>query len=145
MTLDPEIRAANRAATERIRAFAGGLTEDRLRAPMGAHWTLGTMFVHLAFWDRRAHLMLDRVEAAGEDAETEIPTMTNDISLPVWLTVPPAEATRLAIEAASAFDDRLDALPDHLVEAVLVNHPAWIRRSLHRDLHLDEGEAVATS
>jgi hypothetical protein len=140
--LDPAIRDANHAATERIRSLAGSLTDEQFRRPVGEHWTVAMVFVHLAFWDRRCLAMLDRIEAAGRDTEVDIDLVVNDLSLPIWAAVPPHDATRIAIETAEALDARIDGYPDDLAAIVLESHARWIRRHYHRDEHLGEAEAV---
>ena len=142
MPLDPAIRDANRVATARIRSLAVSLTDDQFRRPVGEHWTVSMVFVHLAFWDRRCLAMLDRIETAGRDTEVDIDLVVNDLSLPIWAAVPPSDATRIAIETAVALDARIGAYPDELAAIVLESHPRWIRRHFHRDEHLDEAEAA---
>ena len=142
MSLDPEILEANRAATERIRSLAGRLTDEQFRRPVGEHWTVSMVFVHLAFWDRRCLAMFDRIEKAGHDTEVDIDLVVNDLSLPIWAAVPPHDATRIAIENAEALDARIERYPDNLAAIVLESHPRWIRRHYHRDEHLDEAEAA---
>ena len=142
MPIAAEIRDANRAATERIRSLAGSLTDEQFRRPVGEHWTVSMVFVHLAFWDRRCLAMFDRIEQAGRDTEVDIDLVVNDLSLPIWAAVPPHDATRIAIEAAEALDARIDGYPDDLAAIVLESHPRWIRRHFHRDEHLDEAEAA---
>jgi hypothetical protein len=141
MPLDPAIRDANRDATARIRSLAGSITDEQFRRPVGEHWTVSMVFVHLAFWDRRCLAMLDRIEATGADTQNDIDLVVNDLSLPIWAAVPPHDATRIAIEAAEQLDARVEGFPDHLIDAVLDTHPRWIRRHFHRNEHLDEAEA----
>ena len=142
MPLDPAISEANHAATERLRSFAERLSDAEFRRPVGEHWTVSMVFVHLAFWDRRCLAMLDRIEQAGRDTEVDIDLVVNDLSLPIWAAVPPHDATRIAIESAEALDARIDGYPDDLAAAVLETHARWIRRSAHRNEHLDEAEAA---
>jgi hypothetical protein len=142
MTLAPEIRAANHEASARIRSLAVSLSDEQFRRPVGEHWTVSMVFVHLAFWDRRCLAMLDRIEKAGHDTEVDIDLVVNDLSLPIWAAVPAPDATRIAIETAEALDARIDGYPSDLVAMVLDSHPRWIRRHFHRDEHLDEAEAA---
>jgi hypothetical protein len=142
MPLDPAIRDANRDATARIRLLAGTITDEQFRRPVGEHWTVSMVFVHLAFWDRRCLAMLDRIEAAGADTQNDIDLVVNDLSLPIWAAVPPRDATRIAIEAAGQLDARIEGYPGELIDAVLEMHPRWIRRHYHRDEHLGEAEAA---
>ena len=140
MPLDPEIRDANRAATERIHGVAARLTDDELRQPVGEHWTVAITLAHLAFWDGRA---LDAVSRVAEGSEPpDVSVVVNDLSLALWATVPPREAARLAIESAEALDARIETLPDDVTAAIIAANPRWIRRSLHRNEHLDEAEAA---
>lgn len=145
MPLDPEIRAANRAATERIRALAARLTDTELGRPVGEHWTVAIVFAHLAFWERRALDALDRETNPAADPMPDVSVIVNDLSLPLWAAIPPREATRLAIEWAEALDAKADSLPASIVAKVLAEHPRWIRRSLHRNEHLDEADAALAS
>ena len=142
MPLDPQIRDANHAATARIRALRASLTDDQFRLPVGEHWTVAMVFVHLAFWDRRCLAMFDRIEKAGHDTEVDIDLVVNDLSLPIWAAVPPHDATRIAMENAEALDARIDGYPSELISLVLDSHPRWVRRHFHRDEHLDEAEAA---
>ena len=142
MALAPAILDANRAATARLRSLAGSLTDEQFRHPVGEHWTVAMVFVHLAFWDRRCLAMFDRIEAAGRDTEVDIDLVVNDLSLPIWAAVPPRDATRIALEAAETLDARIEAYPDDLAAMVLESHPRWIRRHYHRDEHLGEAEAA---
>ncbi len=142
MALDPGIRDANHAATARVRSLAGRLSDEQFRRPVGEHWTVSMVFVHLAFWDRRCLAMLDRIEQAGQDTQVDIDLVVNDLSLPIWAAVPPPDATRIAIETAEALDARIDGYAEGLVATVLEMHPRWIRRHFHRDEHLDEAEAA---
>ena len=142
MPLDPEIRDANRAATARLRSLAKRLTDEQFGRPVGEHWTVSMVFVHIAFWERRCLAMLDRIQADGADRQVDIDLVVNDLSLPIWAAVPPRDATRIAIESAEAMDARVEGYPDDLTALVLDTHTRWIRRHYHRNEHLDEAEAA---
>jgi hypothetical protein len=144
MSIDPAVLAANRASTARLRTIAAWSDAD-LRRPMGEHWTVATALVHLAFWDRRALDALDRTERAGELTAPEVDVSVNDLSLPIWSSIAPRDAARLAIEAAEALDARIEGYPPTLLAVVDAAYPRWVRRSLHRSLHLDEAEQAAVS
>jgi DinB family protein len=141
MPLDPEIHAANRAATARIRAIGERLTDDQLRTPVGEHWTVAITLAHLAFWDRRALDSLQRSVAAGPEA-ADVDIVVNDLSLPLWAAIPPRDAVRLALDAATATDAFVATLDGALADELLASHVRWVRRSLHRNEHLDDAEAA---
>ncbi len=134
---DDAIAMANRAATERIRAL-GALSDEAMATPVGEHWTVSVALAHLAFWDLRALDVLERTERAGTVDAPDVDAVVNDLALPSWSAIPPREAFRLAVEAAEAMDAKVAAYPPGLVAAVEAVNERWIRRSLHRDPHLDE-------
>ena len=142
MALDRSFVELNRAATERIRTMARGLSSTEMQHPVGEHWTVAIALIHLAFWDRRVLDGLDRTEQAGTLAFPAIDFVVNDLSLPFWAAVPPVEAARLAIESSAAVDKRLENYPSALLEAVYNGNEYWVVRSRHRNAHLDEVEAA---
>jgi hypothetical protein len=142
MTLDRSFVEKNRAATQRMRALADRLRDAELLRPVGEHWTVAVVFIHLAFWDRRALDVLERTEREGKLSAPEINFVINDISLPLWEAIPPSEAVRIALEAAGALDRRLEAFPPELLESIFELNPRWVDRSIHRNLHLAEAEAA---
>jgi hypothetical protein len=143
MPLDRSFVERNRASTQRMRALVARLTDAELNHPVGEHWTVAITLAHLAFWDRRTLYLLDQTEQAGRLVAPAIDLVVNDISLPLWAAIPPREAARLAIEAAAALDQRLEAFPPTLLEEIGAHSERWLVRALHRDEHLDEVEAAA--
>ena len=139
MMTDPAIHEANRASTARIHAL-GDLSDEALRTPVGEHWTVSVALAHLAFWDLRALDVLERTERTGSVDAPGVDPVVNDLALGSWSAIPPRDALRLAIEAADAMDARVAGYPADLVAAVEAVNERWIRRSLHRDPHLDEVE-----
>lgn len=132
----------NRASRERIHALAVRLTDEQMLTPVGEHWTVGIVFAHLAWWDRRVMYVLDMTEHNGKLFVPEIDIFVNDLSLPLWAAVPPREAARIAIESAEALDQRLEAYPLPLLEEVFAYNQRWVIRALHRNEHLDEADTV---
>lgn len=142
MALDRSFVELNRASTERIRALVAGLSSTQLQHPVGEHWTVAIALIHLAFWDRRVLDGLNRTEQAGAVTIPEIDLVVNDLSLPFWAAIPPADAVRLAVASAAALDQRLEGYPPALLEEVYSRNKRWVDRSLHRNTHLDEVEAA---
>ncbi|MEW5939788.1 MAG: DinB family protein [Chloroflexota bacterium] len=142
MSLDNSYIELNRASRERIRALADRLTDEEMKTRVGEHWTVGVVFAHIAFWDRRVMYVLDRTERDGKLFIPEIDIFVNDLSLPLWLAVPPREAARLAIETCEECDRRLESFDPKLREEIFNYNKRWIVRALHRNEHLDEAEAA---
>ena len=98
--------------------------------------------VHLAFWDRRSLHALQRSVEADRPVPTDLDIVLNDLSLPIWAAVSPRDAVRLALDAATEIDDFVATLQSPLGDELLASHVRWVRRSLHRNEHLDEAEAA---
>ena len=139
MALDRSFVEGNRAATNRIRKVAG-LSDEELKHPVGEHWTVAVVLAHITFWDRRVMVVLDRTTEAGKVSPPDIETVVNDISLPLWLAIPPREAGRIAIATAEELDHRLETYPTDLLEQIAEFNIRYVERSRHRNEHMDEAE-----
>ena len=138
MPLDPTYKEQNRASKERIRALAERLSDEEMQTKVGEHWTVGIVFAHLAWWDRRIMYVLDMTEKDGKLFIPEIDIFVNDLSLPLWAAVPPREAARIAIETSETLDKRLEEYSPELLEEIYNYNKRWVIRALHRNEHLDE-------
>lgn len=142
MTLDRAFVDLNRASRERMRALAERLSDEGLRTRVGEHWTVGIIYAHIAWWDRRVMYVLDMT---GKDGKLFIPAIdifVNDLSLPLWAAVPPREAVRIALENAEVLDKCLEEYPPVLLEEIYNYNKRWVVRALHRGEHLDEADAA---
>lgn len=142
MPIDVDYNELNRASTERIRAFAASLTDEQLQTRVGEHWTVAVVLAHLAWWDRRVLYVLDKTLQNGALFIPEIDVFVNDISLPLWLAVPPREAARIALETAETLDQRLAEYSPALLEEIHTYNKRWVIRALHRSEHLNEADAA---
>lgn len=140
--MDRSFIELNRASRERIRSLAERLTDEQLLTKVGEHWTVGIVYAHIAWWDRRVMYMLDMTEKNGKLFVPEIDIFVNDLSLPLWAAVPPREAVRIAMENAEALDKRLEEYPEALLEEIYNYNKRWVVRALHRGEHLSEAEAA---
>ena len=142
MPLDPTYKEQNRASKERIRSLAERLTDEEMQTKVGEHWTVGIVFAHIAWWDRRVMYVLDMTEKDGKLFIPEIDIFVNDLSLPLWAAVPPREAARIAIETSETLDKRLEEYSPSLLEEIYNYNKRWVVRALHRNEHLDEADAA---
>ena len=142
MPLDRSYKDLNRASKERIRALANRLSEEEMLTRVGEHWTVGIVFAHLAWWDRRVMYVLDMTEKDGKLFIPEIDIFVNDLSLPLWAAVPPREAARIAMETCETLDKRLEEYDPALLEQIYNYNKRWVIRALHRNEHLDEADAA---
>jgi len=140
--MDRSFIERNRASTNHIRHLIERLSEEEMRYPVGEHWTVAITLAHLAFWDRRVLLVLDRTEQDRKLFIPEIDLIVNDIALPLWEAIPSSEAARLALQTAQALDKRLEEFPPELLEELYDFNQRYILRTLHREEHLAEAEAA---
>ena len=57
---DSDDVARNRENTRRLRRLVARLSDDDLRRELPEGWTVGDALAHLAFYDRRAQILLER-------------------------------------------------------------------------------------
>jgi hypothetical protein len=86
--------------------------------------------------------VLDMTEKNREVFNPDIDIYVNDLSLPLWLAVPPREAARIAIEASKTLEKRLEEYDPKLLEEIYNANKRWVVRALHRNEHLDEADAA---
>lgn len=149
MATDRSYVAENQAQLARLRALVDSLSDAELAQPMPAGWTVAGVLAHLAYWDQRIVVLMDRWGADGrgtpptaavDDAAME---WVNDAAKPLCLALAPRAAARLAVEAANAADQRAAAASDALLAAnTAAGSPLSMRRAEHRREHLDEIERV---
>ena len=142
MSTDRSFVGPNRAASARMRALAGRLTDEQLQHPVGEHWTVAIALAHIAFWEQRALLALDQSEREGALNLPSLNIFVNDVSLPLWAAMPPREAVRIALETADELDARLENYPEALLAQFYAEHPGFLMRDVHRNRHLDEVDAA---
>ena len=133
----------NRAERLRLVALGETLSGSDLRRTVRGQWTVGALFAHLAYWDRRSLATIEDWERSGEVrlATVDLDAI-NDAMLPEWLAMPPRDAVREAVAAAGAVDRKVERLALPLVEAAMKARPRILARAIHRREHLDEIEGV---
>jgi hypothetical protein len=133
----------NRAALDRLRAFIDRLSEDDLTKSLSDGWTVAATLAHLAFWDRRALLLLQRFAKEGISPSPYDVHIVNDAMLPQQLLIPAKQAVAEVLAAAEAADAAAAAVSDELGAAILAGKSeVSLIRAAHRRYHLDELEPL---
>ena len=140
--MDRSFIELNRTSKERMRALAERLSDEEMLTKVGQHWTVGIVYAHIAWWDRRVMYVLDMTHKDGKLFIPQIDIFVNDLSLPLWAAVPPREAVRIALETAETLDKRLEEYSPELREEIYNYNKRWVIRALHRNEHLDEAVAA---
>ena len=138
----------NLAALERLHALVTGLTDEELARPVNESWSVAGVLGHIAFWDRRA-LVLAQKLLRGEaftqsDDEPDDVDWINDATRPLIHAIPPRRSAELALHIAEETDQLLASLPPDLVAKTWPSNktsPLNAVRADHRGEHLDEIEA----
>lgn len=138
--------APNDAERKRLEALATRLSDADLRRPLSAGWTVAGLLAHLAFWDQRIVVLVERWRREGPAAvppplDHASVDWVNDAAKPMLLALPPREAARLVTTIAAAADAAVEGLPDGFVAAnAAAGNPVRLLRAEHRREHLDEIE-----
>ena len=142
MSVDRSHEKANDAERARLEAVVGRLSDADLQRPMAGGWTVASVLAHLAYWDQRTYLLLDRWQREGvtpvgfEEAHVD---WINDAAKPMFLALAPRRAAELAVAIAEATDRKVASLPDDLVSRCAAPGAAiTLSRATHRREHLDE-------
>ncbi len=131
----------NRAERERLRRLVARLDDDALqRKATGAGWSIADTLAHLAFYDRRAEVLLLKFirEGAGP-APYDFQTI-NDALLPLSMRIPPRAIAEEAIAAAEAADAVAATISAALLDEIHARNEVSPERWVHRQNHLDEIE-----
>src|SRR5215218_6932286 len=137
--------AQNREQLERLRRLIERLNDDDLRRELANGWTIADALAHLAFYDRRAAILLERFAREGVSA-SPYDYETINAALPhLTRRIPPREITAEVLEAAAAADQAAAATPATLAGEIRRLNEVKLERAEHRGSHLDDIEALLES
>ena len=144
--MDRSHEAANDTERARLRALVAGASDDQLRRPMPAGWTVAAVLAHVAYWDALAIYWLDQWAQTGEPTvyEPEDTDATNEAAKPLCLALPPRLAAELSLRVAEEADAKVRALSEAMLAKIQAKGPPPfnLSRANHRKEHLDEIEPV---
>ena len=141
MPVDRSFVERNRAETARLRDLVARLTEDDLHRSVGGGWTVSAALAHLAFWDRRAIVLLEKWEREGVGPSGADSGPINEAALPQWLAIPPRESAQMALNSAEEVDRKLESVdPEILEQSVAIGSPINVIRANHRAEHIEQIE-----
>ena len=143
--MDRSHEAKNDKERERLRQLVAALNADDLRRPIPADWTVAAVLAHLAFWDARAVVLMNKWEdgtpPSAADYEPEDIDWVNDAGKPLCLALLPRTAADLAMRLADEADAKVAALTDEMLQTILAaGSPFNLSRAEHRREHLDDIE-----
>lgn len=127
---------------ERLRALVARLGDDEMAREIGGGWTVADALAHLAFYDRRAAILLERFAREGVSASPYDHETINQALLHLTRGLPPAAVREEVVAAAEAADRAAAATPKTLFAEIERRQEVKPSRAEHRRNHLDEIEAV---
>ena len=134
--------AQNREQLERLRGLVTRLSDDDLRRALPDGWAIADALAHLAFYDRRAAILLERFARDGVFA-SPYDYETINAALPhLTRRIPPREIAAEVVAAAEAADRAVAATPATLFAEIRRLNQVKLERAEHRRNHLDDIEAL---
>ncbi len=140
MDLSDYIRE-NNVSVQRLIAQVSQLSSADYGTDMGGGWTVSTALVHLAFWDSCRLALLRRWIMDGVSVTTSDSEVINQgVEALAGAITGPAAGT-MAVRAAQAHDTEINRISPELADAIAAaDQLTVLRRSVHRNAHLDEIE-----
>jgi PAS domain-containing protein len=139
MTSEPAFISENTAEREHLAAFLNQLTEAELAHPMEAGWTVSAVLTHLAFWDYRALILIEKWKKHGIGPSPIDTDLVNEATRPLCLAVPPRAAVEMVLASAQMIDQAIAELSPEMVVAIDTNgKTVRLNRALHRRTHIEE-------
>jgi len=140
------IVSENDAGHEALSRLAARLTDEELGRPLPSGWTVAAALAHLAFWDARAVLLIEKWMQDGigpSPADTDI---INDSARALCLVIPPRAAADLAVKKSAEINRVIEALSPEMIERIQEIGPAvHLTRYEHKRTHLEEIERAVGS
>ena len=137
--------AQNREQLERLRQLVARLSDDELGRALLDGWTIADALAHLAFYDRRAQILLERFAREGVFASPYDYETINAALLHLTRRIPPREIATEVLAAAEAADRAAAATPETLLGEIRRLNQVKLERADHRRNHLDDIEALLES
>jgi hypothetical protein len=139
MHLDQSYISENAAEREELKALVNRLSDQQLGQPLEAGWTVSAVLAHLAFWDQRALLLIEKWQKEGVGPSPMDTDIVNEATRGLCLAIPPRTAADIALSAASAIDQAIERLsPEMVKEIETIGTTARLNRARHRRTHLDQ-------
>lgn len=134
---------SNDAERARLAELISRLSDEDFARPLpGGEWTVADALGHLAFYDRRSQVLLEKFLREGvSPAPYDFQTI-NDALLPMFRRMAPRALAEEALAAAEAADTAAARVSPELLAEIETRNEVMPNRWKHRKAHLDEIETV---
>ena len=132
----------NDAERRRLADVIARLSDEDLVRPLPeGEWTIVDALGHLAFYDRRSQVLLEKFLREGVSPAPYDYQTINDALLPIFRRMPPRAVAEEALAAAEAADAAAARVSPELLAEIETRNEVMPNRWKHRKDHLDEIEA----
>ena len=139
----PEFLIENDIERQHLTDLANQLSDEQLSHPMQAGWTVSAVLAHLAFWDNRALVLIEKWQKDGIGPSPMDTDLVNEVVRRFLMEIPPRKAAKIAMASAAAIDQVIEQLSPEMTTAIdTIGKTVHLNRAEHRRLHLDEIEKV---
>jgi hypothetical protein len=137
MTPNQAYLSENAAELEHLKSLVEKLTDEQLAQPLEADWTVSAVLAHLAFWDQRALVLLDKWGREGIGPSPIDTDVVNEVTRPLCLAIPPRTAAELAVACAQQIDATIERLsPEMAADVENIGKTVRLDRAHHWRDHL---------
>ncbi len=137
--MNADVVARNQESVRHLKELVAHLTDGDLARSVGDGWTVSTALAHLAYWDRRAAILLTRWQKQGITPDDSDSSVINEASAALWSAVPPRAAAQIAIDSADAANKAVAALSDDMAQQIMTgNAGVALKRFEHREEHIEQ-------
>lgn len=138
-----EYVARNHEQRERLQRLIHRLgDDDLLRDVPGTEWSVADTLAHLAFYDRRAQILVEKFAREGVSPSPYDFQTLNDALPHLTRLIPPRAIAEEALAAAVAADEVAATISDALLAEIRARNEVNPDRSVHRKYHLDDIEPM---
>jgi hypothetical protein len=118
--------------------------DDLLRDVPGTEWSVADTLAHLAFYDRRAQILMEKFVREGVSPSPYDFQTLNDALPHLTRLIPPRAIAEEALAAAVAADEAATAISETLLAEIRARNEVNPDRGIHRQNHLDDIEPIFT-
>ncbi len=141
--VDRSFQQKNSEETAKLKKVLAKLSDADMEKSVSHGWTIKATVVHLAFYDMRALVLLDRFDKEGISQSPYDMETINEVVHQLAAVTNGSAAVQLWANAAEALDLRIAALPDSMIAAIrAAGNPFNLPRHKHRSEHREEIEKV---
>ena len=129
----------NTTSRHELAALVDRLSDEQFAHPLEAGWTVASVLAHLAFWDQRALILLQKWQQEGISPSPIDVDIVNEVTRPLFNALEPRAAAQLAVSTAETVDRVIGQLsPEFITQVETDGKTVRLNRALHRRDHINQ-------